>query len=192
MEGDMGVEPLEKAVRSTRAVLGGVQPDQLTLSTPCASWRVSDLINHIVGGQFFFASMASGDKPSRDRPDFSSGDFVGDFERGSEASIAAFSAPGAMERTLRLPFGELPGAVFVRIAATDTFIHGWDLAKATGQPADLEPELASELLAGARTVLSDSLRGPDGEAWFGPEQAASPDATPADQLAAFLVRVVYI
>jgi uncharacterized protein (TIGR03086 family) len=122
----------------------------------------------------------------------SSGDFVGDFERGAEASIAAFSAPGATERTLRLPFAELPGVVFVRIAATDTFIHGWDLAKATGQPADLEPELASELLAGARTVLSDSLRGPDGEAWFGPEQAASPDATPADQLAAFLGRVVYI
>ena len=78
----MGVEPLEKAVRSTRAVLGGVQPDQLTLATPCASWKVSDLINHIVGGQFFFASMASGDKASRDRPDFSSGDFVSDFERG--------------------------------------------------------------------------------------------------------------
>ena len=91
---------------------------------------------------------------------------MGDFERGSAAAVAAFDAPGAMERTMHLPFGDLPGVVFVRIAATDTFIHGWDLAKATGQPADLDPELAAELLASARPFLSDSLRGPDGKASF--------------------------
>jgi uncharacterized protein (TIGR03086 family) len=186
----MGVEPLEKAVGSTRAVLGGVKPEQLRLPTPCASWTVSDLINHIVGGQFFFASIASGEKPSRDRPDFSGGDFVDDFERGSTAALAAFSAAGAMERTMHLPFGDLPGAAFMRIAATDTFVHGWDLAKATAQPADLDPDLAMELLASARSVFSDSLRGPEGEASFGPEQPAPPDCTQSEQLAAFLGRVV--
>jgi uncharacterized protein (TIGR03086 family) len=186
----MAVEPLERAVRSTRTVLGGVNPDQLTLPTPCASWKVSDLINHLVGGQFFFAAMASGEKPSRERVDFSAGDFVGDFERGSAAAIAAFSAPGALQRTMHLPFGEMPGAIFVRIAATDTFIHGWDLAKATGQPADLEPDLAAELLAGARPFLSDSLRGAEGQASFGPEQPAPPECTEVDRLAAFLGRTV--
>ena len=186
----MGVEPFERAVRSTRAVIGGVTPEQLTLPTPCASWQVSDLINHIVGGQFFFAAMASGEKPSRDRPDFSAGDFVGDFERGSTAAIAAFDEPGAMERTMHLPFGDMPGSVFVNIAATDTFIHGWDLAKATGQPADLDPDLAAALLVGARPFLSDSLRGPEGKASVGPEQPCASDAPHADQLAAFLGRVV--
>ena len=189
-ESNMDVEPLQRAVRSTRAVLGGVTSEQLTLPTPCASWQVSDLINHIVGGQFFFAAVASGEQPSRDRPDFSAGDFVGEFERGSAAAIAAFDEPGAMERTMHLPFGDMPGSIFVKIAATDTFIHGWDLAKATGQPADLDPELATELLAGARPFLSDSLRGPEGEAAFGPEQPCTPDAANADQLAAFLGRVV--
>lgn len=37
-EADMGVEPLERAVRSTRAVIEGVTPEQLTLPTLCASW----------------------------------------------------------------------------------------------------------------------------------------------------------
>jgi uncharacterized protein (TIGR03086 family) len=186
----MGVEPLERAVRSTRTVLGGVAPEQLTLPTPCVSWKVSDLINHIVGGQFFFATVASGQQPSRERPDFSAGDFVADYERGSTAAIAAFDEPGAMERTMHLPFGDMPGAVFVRIAATDTFIHGWDLARATGQAADLDPELAAELLASARPFLTESLRGPEGKASFGPEQPCGPDAPRADQLAAFLGRVV--
>jgi uncharacterized protein (TIGR03086 family) len=186
----MGVEPLERAVRSTRTVLGGVTPEQLTWTTPCASWKVSDLINHIVGGQFFFASVASGEQPNRERPDFSAGDFVSEFERGSTAAVAAFDEPGAMERTMHLPFGDMPGSIFVKIAATDTFIHGWDLAKATGQPADLDPDLAVELLAGARPFLSDSLRGPEGKASFGPEQPCSPEAPNADQLAAFLGRVV--
>ena len=186
----MGAEVLERAVRSTRAVLGRVQPDQLSAPTPCASWTVAELINHIVGGQLFFASVASGDRPSRDRPDFAAGDFVGDFEQGSAAAIAAFDTPGAMERTMHLPFGDMPGAIFVTIAATDTFIHGWDLARATAQPADLDPELATELLTAARPFLSDSLRGPEGKASFGPEQPCAPDAPAADQLAAFLGRAV--
>jgi len=186
----MGAEALERAVRSTRAVLGAVHADQLSAPTPCASWKVSDLINHIVGGQLFFASVARGDRPSRDRPDFSAGDFVSDFEQGSAAAIAAFDAPGAMERTMHLPFGDMPGAIFVTIAATDTFIHGWALAKATGQPADLDPALAAELLSATRPFLSDSLRGPEGKASFGPEQPCASDAPSADQLAAFLGRAV--
>jgi uncharacterized protein (TIGR03086 family) len=186
----MSVEPLQQAVRSTRAVLEGVKPDQLGLATPCVSWKVSDLVNHIVGGQFFFSKVASGEKPERDRTDYSSGDFVDAFDRGSAAAIAAFGQDGAMERTMHLPFGDLPGAIFVSIATTDTFIHGWDLARATSQPSDLDPPLAGALLARVRPFLGDAMRGPDGKAAFGPEQQAPAGACAADHLAAFLGRVV--
>jgi uncharacterized protein (TIGR03086 family) len=93
-----------------------------------------------------------------------------------------------MDKVMTLPFGQLPGAVFVNIAATDTFVHGWDLAKATGQPTDLEPGLATELLAGARVALPDTMRGPDGQAAFGPKVDVPESAPPADQLAGFLGR----
>ena len=59
-----------------------------------------------------------------------------------------------MEKILTLPFGEMPGAAFVGIAATDTFTHGWDVAKATGQKTDLDPDLAAQMLAGARQFVS--------------------------------------
>ena len=92
-----------------------------------------------------------------------------------------------MEKTLTLPFGQMPGSAFVGIAATDTFTHGWDLAKATGQDTDLAPALAEQLLNGARQFIQPAFRSPEG-AVFGPEQPAPAGASNADQLASFLGR----
>ena len=94
-----------------------------------------------------------------------------------------------MTKMLTLPFGQMPGSAFVGLAATDTFTHGWDLAKATGQSTDLDPELAAQLLAGAKQAISPAFRGPEPKP-FGPEQTAPAGATNADQLAAFLGRTV--
>ena len=73
-------------------------------------------------------------------------------------------------------------------ATVDTFAHGWDLAKATGQSTDLDLELAAQLLAFCHAALPDSFRGPDGEAPFGPQVSVAGGASMADQLAAFLGR----
>ncbi len=70
----------------------------------------------------------------------------------------------------------------------DTFTHGWDLAKATGQSTDLDPEVAAQLLQFAQAFLSDAMRGPDGSAPFGAAVEAPAGAGAADQLAAFLGR----
>ena len=91
---------------------------------------------------------------------------------------------------IKLPFGELPGAVFMGIATNDVFTHGWDLARSTGQPTDLDPAMAADLHAQVKGFVTDELRGPDGDAPFGPEVAAPPSASAADKLAAFLGRTV--
>jgi hypothetical protein len=70
------------------------------------------------------------------------------------------------------PFGDMPGSVFVGVAATGTFVHGWGLAKATGRNSDLDPQLAAGLLAGIRPAIPDAIRGVDGQAPFGPARAA--------------------
>ena len=186
----MSVEPLQQAIKSTRTVLSNVGPNDLDRSTPCQSWKVSDVINHIVGGQFFFAAAAKGEPPSGEQVDYSAGDFVAEFDRGSALCVDAFSQDGVMEKVLHLPFGDMPGAVFVNLAATDTFVHGWDLAKALDQPTDLEPGLATVLLTQMQGFLPPEIRGEDGKAPFGPEQPASAGAPNADRLAAFLGRSV--
>ena len=52
----MSTQALEQAIAITRGVLANVTPDQMGDATPCAQWKVSDLVNHIVGGQYFFPS----------------------------------------------------------------------------------------------------------------------------------------
>jgi len=185
----MSTQPLESAIASTRSVLENVSAEQLEGSTPCASWDVSALINHVVGGQHFFRAAAEGQPPSTEEVDFASGDFVAAFDEAAAGAVAAFQAEGVMEKTLTLPFGEMPGAAFMGLAATDCFQHGWDLARATGQSTDLAPELAAGLLQQSRMGISEDFRGPEG-APFGPEQQAPDGAPSADQLAAFLGRSV--
>jgi Mycothiol maleylpyruvate isomerase N-terminal domain len=92
----MSIEPLEQAIASTKAILKEVRPEQLTVQSPCQSWKVSDVINHVVGGQYFFGGAMRGEQPSGESPDFASGDFVDSFEKSSSATLDAFRADGAM------------------------------------------------------------------------------------------------
>ncbi|MBA3652568.1 MAG: TIGR03086 family protein [Actinobacteria bacterium] len=184
----MSVDLLEQAFASTAGVLAKVQTDQLDDPTPCASWNVRELINHIVGGTHFFAGIAeTGGVPEGGGtpPDFSAGDFNAAFASGAQAAVAAFRAPGVMEKTMKLPFGEFPGSVFVMIAATDTYAHGWDLAKALGESTDLDPAIASAILGAA--MIPDQFRGPEG-APFGPIVEVDASACPADRAAGYLGR----
>jgi uncharacterized protein (TIGR03086 family) len=105
----------------------------------------------------------------------------------AQRAVAAFDAPGAQEKIIKLPFGEFPGSGFMGLATTDTFQHGWDLAKATGQSTDLDPELAAQILEGAQQSIPDQFRG-DEPMPFGPKVEAPAGATNADKLAAFLGR----
>ncbi len=58
------------------------------------------------------------------------------------------------------------------------------MVKATGQSTDLAPELAAQLLAGAKQAISDAIRGPEPSP-FGPQQPAPAGATNADHLRRF-------
>ena len=93
-----------------------------------------------------------------------------------------------MAAVFKLPFGEVPGQVFIGMRTTDVLTHAWDLAAATNQSTDLDPELATEQLAAARAIVVPQFRGPGKP--FGDEQPCPPGRTAADQLAAFLGRKV--
>lgn len=180
---------LEQAIASAREVLAGVSNEQLGDDTPCANWKVSDLINHLIGAQYFFEAGVLGAPPAEGETDYSAGDFMAAYDEGAQRCLAAFSADGVMQKMLTLPWGQMPGVAFVGLAATDTFTHGWDLAKATGQNTDLAPALAAQLLEGAKQSVSPAFRSAEGTV-FGLEQSAPAGASNADQLAAFLGRTV--
>ncbi len=198
---------LIRAFQSTRGILAKVQPGHLDAPTPCASWDVRALVNHFVGTARWWAVTVSASGKASGKAsgaagdvdyavgdvDYAAGDFVAAYEESTELALAAFGAEGALDKMIRLPFGDFPGAALLGLATTEQFTHGWDLARALGHHTDLDPELAATLLSQARIAITDAYRGPDGQALFGPARqapAAASPATPADQLAAFLGRSV--
>ena len=158
------LDRFDRAVAATRQVLAGVTPEQLDGSSPCASWKVRELMNHLIGANDWFVASLSGAgaSPGGGETDFASGDYKLAFDEAAAAARNAFAAPGALEQTVNLPWGPTPGMALLGMACTDVFQHGWDLAKATGQSTDLDPELAEDLLAGSQASIQDAFRGPDG------------------------------
>jgi len=155
---------------------------KLDRETPCDEWDVRSLLNHMLDTQRYFTGAARGEDaspPSPAPPNLLGDDPVATFEQSRSDLMRAFREPGAIEKT-----GPALG-----IACADQLLHGWDLAKATGQSTDLAPELAAQLLAGARMAIQPAFRSPEGTV-FGPEQPAPAGACNADQLAAFLGRKV--
>ncbi len=185
----MSSQPYQTAAASTRSVMEQVAAEQMGNETPCASWKVNELINHIVGAQHLFLAGAKGTPPVGADADFASGDYLAAFDEVVAEATEVYSQEGFAGQMFNLPFGDMPGGALIGLAATDTFQHGWDLAKATDQTTDLAPELAASLLAQSKKAIQDSFRGPEGAA-FGPEQQSAEGAANADQLAAFLGRSV--
>ncbi len=172
-----------------RQVLANVSADQLDLDTPCREWKVSNVIDHLVGSQHWARSAVQGVEMTETGEGSAQGDFAATFDQAAQASLDAFSEPGALGRTVNPGFGDMPAGALMGLATSDTFTHAWDLAKATGQDTDLAPELAAQLLEQSRQAIQPAFRSEEGTI-FGPEQQAPEGAPAADQLAAFLGRTV--
>jgi uncharacterized protein (TIGR03086 family) len=103
----------------------------------------------------------------------------------AQAAQEIFAEPQALTRTYQLSIGDVPGTTFIELRTSDVLAHAWDLATATGQPTDLDPELSEYVLAYSEQMMNrPGLRG-DGRP-FGEEQRCSEERPAADRLAAFL------
>jgi len=176
-----GAQQLDEIIPLLEAVVDRIRPDQLDAPTPCATFTVASILEHIVGGATAFAPAFRGEAPPA-AGDASEDALQVQFRRAMADLVSAVHAPGAQDRTISAPFGEVPGAVFARFVAFDGIVHGWDLATATGQAYAPRDELVAEVDAFVRQVLAPEMR--DGDT-FADEKAAPPDATPIERLAAF-------
>jgi uncharacterized protein (TIGR03086 family) len=183
----------EHAVASTAEVIKGMPAGQDSAPTPCAEWDVRTLLNHVIG-TLWLAEGLFGDQPPR-YPMNPGGlppvDLAGDDAAAAyaEASTAALAAAGAgagdaLTRAHVTPLGEMPGPVLAGFTTLDILVHGWDLAQATGQPADLDGRLAAHVLAFAEQAITAETRAPR----IGPALTVAADAPVTDRLVAFLGR----
>jgi uncharacterized protein (TIGR03086 family) len=184
-------DQLEYQRETLRGLVANVTPEQLTLSTPCAKWDVRGLINHFVGGSGMFTAAFNGEDLQID-PDAPMPDFVGDDPLGSfDAAIAAFDTaidqPGAMDRIVNLPFGQMPAPIVLELLKFDLLVHCWDLATATGQVFEPPTDAVEQGLETAKKMIAAELRNGD---TFGQEVTVGASAAPIERLVAFTGRRV--
>jgi uncharacterized protein (TIGR03086 family) len=177
----------QRALLATGHIVAGVKPDQLSNPTPCRDWDVRLLLNHIVGGNYMFAEIARGGRvdPTGDMEDYTRPDPGSRYLESAESVLAAWSEPGAMERRCHMPFGDIPAPAAVSIHFLDIVVHGWDLARATGQDTTIAPDLAAEALDISGDLLSPELRD---LGVFGPEIPAAAEDPLHERLVAFMGR----
>jgi len=181
------LEQLERAFGSTGRIVAGIRPEQLSEPTPCKEWDVRTVVAHATGVIARFRSTAlRQEAPSHAGADDLADDFVGAYRAAAESTLAAWARPGALEGTCRLPIGmEVPAPAAAGINTVDALVHGWDLARATGQDTTLDPALATAALEFCRLAITDDIRE---RGAFGAIVPVPEDASPTDRLVGFLGR----
>ncbi|MCM1942403.1 TIGR03086 family metal-binding protein [Streptomyces sp. G3] len=157
----------------------GVREDRLADPTPCPDLAVRHLLGHLTGLAVAFRDAARKDLgPTTDTSPEASVPDVGPGWREELAKVLgeladAWREPDAWTGMTRAGGIDLPGAVAGAVVADELVIHGWDLARATGQEYTPDPaalRAAYGLLAAAADE-SDRDQG-----MFGPVVAVPADA----------------
>ncbi len=178
---------LDRALASTDRLIAGIDAGQWSTPTPCTEWDVRALVTHVTSGMLNFAALVRGDPRPDGTADDQADDPVAAYRSAAATMRAAFGAPGALDRIYPSPIGPAPGSVLVHLRITELLVHGWDLARATGQPPALPTDLAEGELAVWRAQFRDGV--PAGLP-FAPAQPVAAHAPAIDHLAAFLGRPV--
>lgn len=154
-------------------VVSGIQTMQMNDPTPCDEFTVHDILNHMIVLGTTFAHMFRGEQPPEITPPAVYG-WVPEkeFRAAMDDLLDAVRSPGAVERTLGTPLGEMSGETFARFVALDGLVHGWDMARATGQDYTPDPDVVAAVDEFARDALTAEMRGGG--------KFAAPTSPPAD------------
>lgn len=186
-------EQLATALGRCQALVAGVRPEQWSAPTPCTDWDVRALVGHLVLGSRVFAGALQGRPADRDTllrlqaEDPLGEDPAGAQRAADDALLASFRAPGALEQPVTVPFGTVPAVVALHLRITEALVHGWDLARATGQQPPADDPLVEQELAFTAAQLRG---GAQVRQRFAEPQPVPDGAPPLDRLAALLGRTV--
>jgi uncharacterized protein (TIGR03086 family) len=169
--------------RFTELVLG-TPPDRWDSPSPVAAWRARDVVGHLVEWLPPFLEAGAGVRlPSGP----SAADDPGAAWQAHCESVQALLDDLATHSVVlsNRHVGELPlDEAIDRFFTGDVFLHSWDLARATGQDPDLDPERCAAMLAGMEPL--DEVLRQSGQ--YGPRVVVPEDASVQDRLIAFIGR----
>lgn len=177
---------LETALANTSRLVAGITDQHWDASTPCSKWSVRQLMNHTAGVMANFRNGARNEPVAGDPDVFDLGsDAAATFSALSISNVAAWQQRGELESVVQIGDNEFPGAVAITINTLDAYVHGWDIAQATGQDARLDPALCASLLGFSQQAIPSAPR--EGDRFHAVVPVAD-DADAVDQLLGYLGR----
>lgn len=133
---------LERGHAQVVEVLGQVGAQGWAAAGTCEKWTVRQTANHLTGALLLLARIAEGeqvDPAELDAQRQADTDRLGTdpasaFRAIADRSVAAFAAPGALERRHAFMGTTVPGAMLASISLHESLVHGWDVATAAHLP----------------------------------------------------------
>ncbi|OEU92257.1 hypothetical protein DB35_07305 [Streptomyces abyssalis] len=156
--------------REVKALVDGVRDDQLAAPTPCETYSVRELLGHLYGlSQAFTDAAAKNLGAGTDQdPGASLPQLPDDWRSRLPVQLdelaAAWRSESAWEGETQAGGVTLPGELAGLVALNELVLHGWDLARATGQDYRGDPGS----LRASIGMLSESQSAEERGSMFGP------------------------
>ena len=164
-------------------VIGGITSEQRHDPTPCTDYDVAQLQDHVLGWLTNFAdgfAHPGGQAPRAEVSGYRAPADAAAEVRSAAARLDRALRGGAAQRPLRLGDAAMPGELAAGMILWEYQVHGWDLARATGQRWSPPPEASQASLGFAPTMLTEDYQG-EGKAFAAPVGVPA-TAPPLDRL----------
>lgn len=168
-------------------LLAAIGDERLADPTPCEEFSVAALLNHFLGLASAFTGSARKQRGAlTDSPPAAPSPVVYPEWRTLlpdrlDALTAAWSDPDAWDGEATAGGVSLPAHVMGLVALNEVAIHGWDLARATGQDYELPPGIVAVLLEFDGQDADDQAAR---AGIYAPVVKVAADASPQDRLIA--------
>jgi uncharacterized protein (TIGR03086 family) len=138
------------AAEAARVVAGAANAENLDQKTPCTDWDLRTLLNHTILWTSYSAERrAHGESVAEE---LMSKDFTAEpgYAQAYQAQIAkavqAWSSPEAWAGDRNVMGSATPAADIAAMLIAEMVLHGWDIAKATGQDYHCDDAVAANVL----------------------------------------------
>jgi uncharacterized protein (TIGR03086 family) len=165
-------------------IIDNIEPHQLDARTPCAQWDVRKVVNHLL----FWGPSEEGaarkelvPPPAEDEADvdLTEGDWAHSLAANIDRIAAAWSEPSAWDGVTHLGGPrEMPASLIGGMIVGELVVHGWDLARATGQI----PEWDDDLLRYVHDEIAKTSEQAREVGLYGPEVAVPISASILDRV----------
>lgn len=149
--------------------------------TPCASFTVAELMDHIRDTHLLLTNAAADDDATNETP-------LPDCHADLAAAATSAWANRGQKGTVDIGGNVLPATFALSLHLVETVIHSWDLATALGRTVELSESLVGLAWDVIPGVASEDARGADTQAAYGQVQAVHPTADALERLVAFAGR----